>query len=290
MYQTVETHGDDNAAITASIPAFQAAFNEFKAKIAEIIAADRQQSTVLTGIAADKAQLKQALCRQASGIAGAIFAFASVTSNNELKQQMNVTFSKLLKMSDNKLTARCQNIHDAGAANSDALADYGIKPAKLTALQAAVDEYSTAAPKTRTARVQRKTITGNLPELFKETDAILIDRMDPLIGLLKETNPDFAATYENARKIDYPNTTTTQLKGVVSNQADGTPIKDATVTIVETAQTMKTDSAGEYSFKPLHSGEYTLRVKATGFQDFEADEIDVKLGAVNHLDVELASS
>ena len=96
------------------------------------------------------------------------------------------------------------------------------------------------------------------------------------------------AVYENAREIDDPNTTT-QLKGTVTSKADHTPVKAATVTIVETAQTMKTGSTGEYSFKPLQSGQYTVRATAAGFQDFESDEIDVKLGAVNHLDVELVS-
>jgi multidrug efflux pump subunit AcrA (membrane-fusion protein) len=289
MYQVIKTHGDDNAAVVAAIPAFRAAFDDFKAKIAEIVAADQQKSTILTGIAADKAQLKQALCRQAANIAGAIFAFAATTSNNELKQQMNVSPSKLLKTSDNQLAARCQHIHDAGIANLEALADYGINPALLTALQNAIRDYADTAPKTRTARSHRKAIGGSLRELFKEADAILVDRMDTLIGLLKESHPEFAATYQAARIIIDPSTTTTQLKGIVTNQADGAPIKGAAVTITETAQTTITDAAGEYSFKPVHSGTYTLRASATGFDDFEDDEVEVKLGVVNHLDVELVS-
>jgi hypothetical protein len=39
-----------------------------------------------------------------------------------------------------------------------------------------------------------------------------------------------------------------------------------------------------------HGGEYTLRVKMTGFQDFEDDEVEVKMGVVNHRDVKLISS
>jgi hypothetical protein len=290
MYRTVETLCGDNAEIVGSIPAFQSAFNDFKAKIAAIVAAEQQKSAVLTGIAADKAQSKQELCRQASNVAGVIFAFASTTSNNELKQQMNVSLSKLLKMKDNQLVARCRNIHDAGAANIDALADYGIKPARLSALQNAIDEYSATAPKPRTARSHGKAITGSQRELFKQADAILTERMDSFIGLIREADPDFAATYEAARIVIDPSTTTTQLKGVITGKTDGTPIKGAAVTIVETAQEMKTGSTGEYSFKPLHSGTYTLRVTAAGFNDFEDDEVEVKLGVVNHLDVELVSN
>lgn len=287
MYRAVEALCDANASIVETIVAFRVAFREFKAKIAEIIAADQQKSTILTGIAVDKAQLKQALCQQSANIAGAIFAFAATTANNELKQQMNVSLSKLQKTSDNQLAARCQNIHDAGAANTDALADYGITAAMLTALQAAIDEYSSAAPKTRVARSRRKAIGGSQRELFKAADTILTERMDSLIGLLEAANPDFASTYKAAREIDDPNTTTTQLKGVVTGKADAAPIKGATVTIVELAKTTKTDAAGEYLFKPALFGKYTVRVTATGFDDFENDEVEVKLGTVNHLDIEL---
>ncbi|HEX8736288.1 MAG TPA: carboxypeptidase-like regulatory domain-containing protein [Pyrinomonadaceae bacterium] len=290
MYQTVKTHCDGNATVVASIPAFQTAFNDFKAKIAEIVAAAQQKSADLTGITADKNQRKQALCQQTAKIAGALYAFAATTSNNELKQQVNVSLSKLQKLSDNQLIARCQNIHDAGVANIDALGDYGIKPGLLSALQTAIDEYAAAAPKPRTARSQRKALTGSLSDLFKEADAILIDRMDSFINLIRETNPDFADIYENARQIVDPNTTTTQLKGVVTNKTDGTPIKGASVTIIEIPQTTTTDSAGEYSFKPIINGKYTMQVKAAGFQDFEDDEVEVKLGAVNHVDVELVSN
>ncbi len=290
MYRAVETHCGDNAAVAASIPAFQAAFNDFKAKIAEIVAADQQHNAILTGITVDKGQLKQALCEQAATVAGAIYAFASVTQNNELKQQVNVSLSKLLKTSDNKLAARCRIIHEAGAANIDELADYGIKPALLTALQAAIDEYSANAPKPRAAVSHRKTITAALRALFREADTVLIERMDKLINLFRETHPDFADTYEAARRIIDPNTTTTQLKGIVTNKADAAPVKGASVTVVETGQTVKTDSAGEYSFKPLHSGQYTLRVTAPGFNDFEDDEVEVKLGEINHLDVKLAAN
>lgn len=287
MYQAVKTHCDDNAEIVALIPAFRAAFNDFKTKITEIVAVVQQESTDLSGIATDKAQRKQALGEQAATLAGAIFAFAATVSNVELKQQMNVSLPKLLKMSDSQLTARCQNIHDAGVANADALADYGIKPATMTALQAAIDDYSAAAPKPRVARSQRKTVVGSLRELFRQADDILSERIDPLAGLFKESNPDFVNIYTAAREIIDPSTTTTQLKGVVTGKADAAPIKDAIITIVDLSKTTKTNAAGEYSFKPVNFGKHTMRVTKEGFQEFETDEVEVKLGTINHFDIEL---
>ncbi|MGC2238144.1 MAG: carboxypeptidase-like regulatory domain-containing protein [Pyrinomonadaceae bacterium] len=114
--------------------------------------------------------------------------------------------------------------------------------------------------------------------------------MDKLVVAFRKTPPDFYNTYFKFREISDPHTTTTQLKGFVTKASDETPIKNASVTIVEAAKTAKTKSTGEYSFKPISNGKYTVRVTAEGFADFEVDEVEVKLGEVNHLDVKLVNS
>jgi len=44
---------------------------------------------------------------------------------------------------------------------------------------------------------------------------------------------------------------------------------------------------GEAHFKPTLHGINTVTVTATGYNNFEADNVDVKLGEINTLDVEL---
>jgi hypothetical protein len=63
-----------------------------------------------------------------------------------------------------------------------------------------------------------------------------------------------------------------------------TPIKGATITIVELAKTTKTDAPGKYAFKPVEHGKYTVRITAESYQPFENDEIEVKMGDIRHLD------
>ncbi len=59
------------------------------------------------------------------------------------------------------------------------------------------------------------------------------------------------------------------------------------ITVVEPGKTAKTDSAGEYSIKPIVHGKFTIKVTKEGYQDFEADEIEIKMGDMRHLDVRL---
>ena len=285
MYRAVETHCSDNASLIAAVPAFQTAFNEFKTKIAEILSVEQLRGASLAGITAGKSNLKQTLCRQTADTAGIIYAFASATGNETLKAESNLSYSKLLQTRDDELAPRCQNIHARATEHKTQLADYGITTASLTALQKAIDDYQAETPKPRTAQSQRKTQTANLRRLFNEADEILKTRLDKLVANFKTANPDFAAAYEANRIIIDPAVTTTQLKGKVTNKTNNDPIKDATVLVVETNITAKTDSSGEYQIKPIAPNKYTIRVTAAGFQDFEQSDVEVKLGVVNKLDV-----
>lgn len=188
------------------------------------------------------------------------------------------------------LAPRCQNIHDLGAANAAALADYGVTAAKLTELQTAIDAFADAAAKPRAAISSRAAKTATLPQLFKQADAILTDRMDALLEMFAATNPDFVATYQSARVIVNAQTITTQLKGKVTAQTDGSPIPDALVTVSEASQSTQTDPNGDYLIKPLANGKYTVTVTKPGFNDFKKVGVEVKLGQVNNLDAELTQT
>lgn len=290
MYRATEKHCEDNADIIGKTPAFQTVFNTFKAKIADITHTTQQTDVALTGIAVDKSSSKQTLAQIATEIAGIVYAFASATANNTLKQEVNFSYTALLRTKDDQLAPRCQNIHDKASANLAALADYGITPALLTDLQTAISNYSAEAPKPRTAASQRKTMTANLSNLIKEADAVLRDQMDKLVVTFKAANPDFIKTYESTRIIIDPATTTTQLKGTVTDKADGSPIKGATITVVELSKTAKTDSFGKYLIKPIPNGKHTIRVAKTGFTDFEIFDFNVKLGDITTLDVVLINN
>jgi hypothetical protein len=285
MYRATEKHCDDNATIISSLLAFQSAFTNYKAKIASIISITQQTDLVLTGIATDKSDAKQTLCQIAADIASLIFAYADANKNNTLKQEVNFNLSKLVRTRDDQLAPRCQNIHDKGLANVDALKNFGVDNDKLQVLQTAINTYSAESPKTRTATSSRKTLNADLKQLLRETDSILKNQMDKLVVAFRANNPNFVATYETNRIIVDPSKTTTQLRGKITNKIDGTPIKNANVQIVEANISVQTNSKGEYLVKPLPIGQYTVRITAQGFETKEIDEVDAKLGVVNVLNV-----
>lgn len=298
MYRAIAALCDGSAPIVSKNVAFVAALGDFKTNIAAINTAAQQEAAVITGITIDKNRSKQTLCASTAEMAAMIYAYAATVGNNTLKMEADFPVSGLMKLRDDQLVPRCQNIHDTGETNREALADYGVTKANLADLQTAIDDYSAVIAKPRAAITNRKMQGETLDQLFEANDAILKDRMDKLAQTFRAANPDFVQTYEATRRVIKPPTTVTQLKGVITDKTTRAPIKNAHVTATPAASdspdnadqtpfTTNTDPTGAYSFKPLPHAEYSLTVTAPGYTGYEAGNIDVKMGEINTVDVEL---
>lgn len=203
-FRATEKHIEDNASVISSTPAFQTAFNNLKAKIAAIVDTAQLKSGSLSGIASDKKTAKQNLCKLASTIAGAIYAYASATGNETLQQSMNLPVTTLMRTRDEAVAPLCQMIHDRAESDLENLKDYGIKSAHLTDLQTAIADYFAKSITPRSAVTNRKTVNANINALFKEADEILKNQLDKLIELFRDENPDFVNTYFSTRIIVDP--------------------------------------------------------------------------------------
>ena len=282
MSRTTEQILDDNASIIAAVPALVSLIVLVKSVIASILTATQLADVNLTGIAADKGNAKNHLAFTASDFADIIGSFASATKNATLKQEVNYSYSKLWRMRDEALAPVCRIIHDRAAENLDALRDYGITPQKLSAFDAAINDYVAKTPKTRTAIVNRRTQNANLRALFNQLDDILKNQMDGLMKNFRTSHPDFYNAYLAAREVIDPHTTVTQLKGSVIDASDEKPIKGATVTIVELNKLKTTNLNGEYSFKPAENGTFTLKIEKEGYAPYQKEELEIKTGHIIH--------
>src|ERR1700754_1241801 len=85
-------------------------------------------------------------------------------------------------------------------------------------------------------------------------------------------------------------TNTGQIQGLVKDQT-GAVIPGVTVTATHVASNIKvervTDGSGQYLFPSLAVGEYTLSASVTGFQQVTKTGIELRIGQVINLDLEL---
>lgn len=290
MFRTTEQNLDANVDTTATVPAFSGVVGNLKAVIAAILNLTQLTDVNLAGITADKSNSKQSLARFASDLADIIRSFASINKNETLKEEVTYSYYKLVKMRDESLAPICRIIHVRGTENLDALRDYGIDQDKLNAFETAINEYAAKTPNPRTAIINRRTQKAKLTELFKQGDEIIKDQIDGLMKNFRVTHPDFFNSYSAAREIVDPSTTVTQLKGSVIDAADEKPIKGATVTIVELGKSTETGIKGEYIFKPVEHGKFSIQITKEGYETFRKEAVELKTGKIAHLHINLTSS
>jgi hypothetical protein len=287
MYRGIEQHFDTNTTTVSTIAALLTAFNAFKTVIAGIVSTEQLTNVNLSGITIEKSNSKLTLAQTGADVAAILAAYASATGNSPLEAEVNYTVTKLKRLRDEQIAPVCQIIHDRVVEHQAALTDYGITDEKIGELRRAIGDYNSKNLNPRAAVSSRKTQTARRRELFQQGDTILKKQIDKLIKNFRLTEPDFHNTYFNLREIHETSTTTTQLKGRIIVQPDGTPIKGAIISIVELEKTTKSDSSGEYLFKPIANGKFKVKITAEGYQSFEDDELEIKLGNINHLDVSL---
>ena len=290
MFRSIEQHLDTHSSIVAGIPALLTAFNAFKSVIAAIANTEQLTTINLSGIAVDKSNAKLALAQIAADVAGLLGAYAAAISNPTLEAEVNYPVSRLKRTRDEQLVPVCQIIHDRAVEHQTALVDYGIKAPTIAALQTAINDYAAKTPNPRAALGNRKTQNAQRTELLRRGDAILKKQIDKLVQTLRTTEPEVHATYFNLREIPDAPSTVTQLKGTITDASTGAPLKGATITIVELGKTAVSTSTGKYHFKPVPHGNYTIKTAKEGYEPFEQDEIEVKLGDIRHLDMSLVSN
>ena len=278
MYDAVIAYCNNNAAITATVAAFQTALTDFSAKVGDIRDTVQMAEDIIIGVAMDKTQAQKDLAAQASTIAAAVFAFAASANDNALKEKVNFSLTELLRLKDGLLGPVCLNIHDAAQTNLGSLANYNITVAMLTDFSAAITDYTATVPSPRNAVTQRSANYQALEALFKEADSILKTQMDKTALLFVSANPEFYSNYRNNRIILDAATTPSQIKGKVLQAANSKPLAGASVQVVGEEVTAISNNAGVFTLKPLQPGTYSLKISKQGFADETINNIVVKLG------------
>ena len=201
MYLAIKTVLMDNDSIWTGFPAFVSAVVDFGEKLEGIILAVERQETAITGVRSDKLVAQELMITSALAVSGSVFAYASATNNQTLKEAVNYSYSSLRYVRDTISAERCKIIHSQALAEVANLADYGITAATLTELDELIDSFADLLPAPRVAITSRKGATSGLVDLIKDIDLILNERLDMLMPQFKESNLEFYKHYFDSRLI-----------------------------------------------------------------------------------------
>jgi len=164
-------------------------------------ALDARQTGRRDGVLGGKIVATKLLLDLTMIVAGALRAFATITGDVVLKGQMTFSRSDLGESADESIDDQAQVIHDTATTHVTPLADYGMKPARLTSLQDRITAYSLAVNTPRGATIDISSIVGLIDtQILKDRD-LLENVIDPLMWQIAETNPELYARYKAARVI-----------------------------------------------------------------------------------------
>jgi hypothetical protein len=185
------------------IPAFVDGVNQLDDNIVEINRNSQQQSgTIPKGASSEKNFAIDLLAQEAVKVANGIYVYAYTSGDRPLQTKVSVNKSMFYTGHDNDALVLAKNIADEAHKYAEELAEYyGIEEDAIKALDEAVAGFELVINKPIATIGKHKLYTGNLKQLFAETDSVLCDRLDKLITLFKTSDPEFYFLYKNARNV-----------------------------------------------------------------------------------------
>ena len=154
-----------------------------------------------SGAAVSKKGALSALVGSAHEVAAAVHAWATAEEDENLAAEVDFSPTDLAKGRDAKIVARCKNIAAHASDNLDALADYNLTQAKVTALSKKIEAFDTLSTQPRQRVAKKAAANQALPRLLNQGRNLLTRRMDRLMVPFRTTEPELYAEYQTARKI-----------------------------------------------------------------------------------------
>ena len=202
MFQAVKDVLAENKSKYVSIPILNSAVTELDGNIGAIREASKERSDLIVPAATSEKQLVESrMINQALKVARVANVYAFDTGNPQLLMQTNATKSTFYHLHGNQKLTLAKSILDAVNPLLESLIAYGLHRLELDSLDISIAEYVTVIAKPRGTINERKGQTSNLTQLFAHTKSLLNDRLDKMMSLFKDADPDFYTAYFNARNI-----------------------------------------------------------------------------------------
>ncbi|MFA6597365.1 MAG: hypothetical protein WCS69_06560 [Ignavibacteriaceae bacterium] len=201
MYNAVEAVFKSNASVVAELPALGEVHTDLQGLVVEIEAKNGELLKATDGKTSVKSKAINELISAILPVANAVTAYATRNKLLELKALADVTETRLKRLSHAELPIRAKNIKVGAQGVLEALAKYGMTQAKLDLVDEKLAAMKTAAANKDVGFTDRSAVREALYGLFDKADDLLNDEADRIVGVLKESKPDFYNQYFAARVI-----------------------------------------------------------------------------------------
>ena len=252
------------ASIISQMPQMDLAIITLGSNIAAIKDNFSSQVTNRIGTTEEKEQIRLNLVNKTFTIARKLEAYAVNSSDKEMAKKVKLTFNFLEKLGDNAIIANATIVHDTAFGIVTELTPYNVLATDLTALNSTINEFNDFLPKPRTGIIDKKEATEALSQLFSETDDLLKNKMDVLVGIVQSNEPHFYNHYTNSRIIVNTGYRTLAVRCQVVDKNDQI-LPMVTVKIKGHSDRYLTKSKGYCYIKSLPEGTYEFTFSKEGY-------------------------
>lgn len=279
---------ESNRITWESNTAFLNAFAAFETKIQSILSTEAEQQENNKGVARTKAEKKLQLTNLAVSIAAALQGYAIDTDNPALYDQMNITPTDIYRAGATNAISNALLVADtARELDAAAIAPYGITPTVISALDAAIDKYTTTSASTRNVIVNKSLLTADLTELVNEANVIMRKQLIKIGFQFKVTDPNFYAGMVQSAKLIEANIHT-KLKLTAVDGESQQPLTGVIVEVEGTGLQGVTDMYGKCTVTEVPEGPHTIRLMKTNYDQTVIEGVEFKRGKSTNLKVAMA--
>jgi hypothetical protein len=301
MYLATVDFCETASPILGPLPTFSDNLIKLKGICDQIYIFGSEQARNISGTTIAKKDLRINLENLAADSARKAIAFATLTHNSVLLQEVNYAISDLKRMPDSLLIDTTTNIHSRIDANLTAMIEYQLTAATQESFLQAINDFKASQATPRVNKVTQKVATAKLAELFKTGDAVVTE-MDAVVEIIRLPQPDIYLGYKSARKVIETGTGKLAVKGLVTDSQNGEPVKGVTVSFWLDGDltkaiaadeppflVKKTAEKGGFTIASLPEGTYRATLQKVGYteqtltvyvNDGELTSVDVKLAKV----------
>lgn len=282
MFRSTNQVGLDNGPFVLTVPAMGTAFTDLGSRISLISGLASLQTAVISGIAVDKADLKETMARLTFNYSGPGRAWAAQNNDDTNYNALNVSESKIKNFADDLAGPVCRNIYSILFANAAVLVPFGLTPAMLNELNTTINDYVAIVPLPNNAINNRQTYTTNIDNALKDGSEFLERVLDNIVRGQINNNADFVSNYFNGRVINDPPVHSTTFKINVLEATVNTPLLGARAEAVGTTKVAFADVNGFCELKQFPKDTYTILVTLPGFNP-EQQIVPIGLGETKEL-------
>jgi hypothetical protein len=300
MYLVSVDFCEKNTEITKPLPSFSTNLTNLKTTCDQIHVIVEEQAADTSGTTAGKNDLRENLIVLGADTSRKLVAFAKLSKNQILLKEINYTESDLRHLPDTVLADTVKLIYDRAQTHLDSLASYMVTEKTQAALLQAITDYKAVLASPRVEKVSQVQATKQLAELFVAGDTAL-ENMDAVVEIVRLTQANFYVGYKAARKIVEAGNRKMSVRGLVTDEQTGEPVKgvvisfwpdgDATKTYAADEATLvkKTAEKGGFYVSSMPAGTYRVTLQKVGYaeqiltayvNDGELTTVDVKLAKV----------